>query len=497
MINSERNNNSEPALPYITDWNAIDWHKVEKYVNNLQQRIYRAECLKDYRRVKKLQRMYINSDAVLLVAIKKVTFLNSGRYTSGIDGFKAISTEERAKLFDTMKNMNIKLHEPKPVHRRYIKKKNGKFRSLGIPVIIDRIYQEIIRMALEPQAEVNFESTSYGFRPKRGCHDALSRIMLDIRSGRWKYVFEGDFKSCFDTLSHDFILNEIKTFPAKKLIDKFLKAGYVDNNIFHNTKKGTPQGGILSPLLANIALTGMENMLNISHREKTRKNGFTYYMSSGKYRMVRYADDFVIFAQNKKDIEAVYGILEPYLEDRGLKLAEDKTKITHICHGFDFVGFNFKRYKSRKGYIYLVKPSKDSIKVFKSKIDDICKECHGHNVDYLIDRLNPLIRGVSNYWKPSSAKEIFSKMDAYIWEKVFKFIKRLHPNKPRKWLYKRYLSGYIMDNPIDKWILIGPKTGNHLIKMRWTPIKRHELIKFNNSPYDKTKEEYFNNRNLS
>jgi len=196
--------------------------------------------------------MYINSNAVLLLAIKKVTQLNSGRFTSGIDGFKAISTEERAKLFDTMKKMNIKLHKPKPVNRRYIKKKNGKFRSLGIPVIIDRIYQEIIRMALEPQAEVNFESISYGFRPRRGCHDALSRIMMDIRSGRWNWVFEGDFKSCFDTLSHDFILNEIKTFPAIDLVDKFLKAGYIDNNIFHNTKEGTPQGGILSPLYGNI-----------------------------------------------------------------------------------------------------------------------------------------------------------------------------------------------------------------------------------------------------
>ena len=205
--------------------------------------------MKDYRRVKKLQRMYINSNAVLLVAIRKVTQLNSGRYTSGIDGFKAISTEERAKLFDTMKDMNIKLHEPKPVHRRYIKKKNGKFRSLGIPVIVDRIYQEIIRMAIEPQAEVNFESISYGFRPQRGCHDALSRIMMDIRSNRWNWVFEGDFKSCFDTLSHDFILNEIKTFPASDLIDKFLKAGYVDSSVFHNTGEGTPQGGYSFPII--------------------------------------------------------------------------------------------------------------------------------------------------------------------------------------------------------------------------------------------------------
>ena len=204
-MNTSENNSSEPALPCTTDWNAINWHKIEKYVNNLQQRIYRAYAMKDYRRTKKLQRMLLNSKAALLIAIKKVTLLNSGRNTPGIDGFKAISTEERAKLFDTMKNMNIKLHKPKPTYRKYIKKKNGKCRSLGIPVIIDRVYQEIMRMALEPQVEVDFESISYGFRPKRGCHDAVSRIMNNLKTGRWNWVFEGDFKSCFDTLSHDFI----------------------------------------------------------------------------------------------------------------------------------------------------------------------------------------------------------------------------------------------------------------------------------------------------
>jgi len=214
MNTSESINSLESMLPCNTDWNAIKWHKVEKYANKLQKRIYRAACLKDYHKVKILQRMFVHSEAVLLLSIRKVTFLNSGRHTSGIDGFKAISTEERAKLVDTMKNMNIKLHKPKPVYRRYIKKKNGKLRSLGIPTIKDRIYQEIIRMALEPQFEANFESTSYGFRPKRSCHDATSRIMENLISRKGDWVFEGDFEACFDTLSHDFILNEIKGFPA-------------------------------------------------------------------------------------------------------------------------------------------------------------------------------------------------------------------------------------------------------------------------------------------
>jgi len=495
MNTSEKS--SGPALPCSTDWDDINWPKIEKYVNNLQQRIYRAESWKEYRRVKRLQRMCLNSKAVLLIAIRKVTQFNNGRNTPGIDGFKAISTEERAKLFDAMKNMKIKLHKPKPAQRKYIQKKNGKLRSLGIPTIKDRIYQEIIRIALEPQAEANFESISYGFRPRRSCHDAVSRIIMNLKSMRWNWVFEGDFKACFDTLAHDFILDQIKHFPAYDLVEKFLKAGYVDKNIYHKTEKGTPQGGILSPLLANIALNGMEKVLKISHKKKIRKNGQVYYMTNGKYRVVRYADDFLIFAQNKEDIEAIYDILNPYLEDRGLELAEDKTKITHIDEGFDFLGFNFRRYQSKWGFIHRCQPSKESVKEVKSKVAEMCKELHGHNVDTLIDKLNPLIRGVANYWKPSSANKTFSELDNYIWQKVFKFIKRLHPNKPMKWLIKTYFPIYEDEKRVNKWILTGPKKGNNLIKMSWTSLKRHELIEFNHSPYDKSKTEYFNKRILS
>jgi RNA-directed DNA polymerase len=185
-------------------------------------------------------------------------------------------------------------------------------------VIIDRIYQEIIRLALEPQAEFNFEPTTYGFRPKRGCHDAVQRIRHNIKGGKWCWVFEGDFKACFDTLNHDFILKQIKGFPLYNLVNKFLKTGYIDNNLFYDTEKGTPQGGLLSPLLANIALNGLEKYLNISYKEVIqKKDDVTYntFISMGNYRVTRYADDFVIFAKSKEEIEKVYEILNPYLKE--------------------------------------------------------------------------------------------------------------------------------------------------------------------------------------
>jgi RNA-directed DNA polymerase len=452
-----------------------------------------SDSMKDTRKVKRLQRLLLQGKAVLLLAIRRVTQTNKGKNTPGIDGFRAINDVQRGTLFDTLKTKKIQLHRPKPAYRKYIRKKNGKLRSLGIPTIVDRIYQEIVRMALEPQFEVNFEPTSYGFRPKRGCHDALRRILYNIRGGQWSWVFEGDFKSCFDTLDHDFILGKIKGFPLHNLVAKFLKAGYVDNNIFHNTNEGTPQGGLLSPLLANIALDGMEEVLKISYKE-IYSRGNTHFRTKGKYRMVRYADDFVIFAKSREDIEAIPDILKPYLEDRSLELAEDKTRIIHISDGFDFLGFNFRRYKNKDGFIHLCKPSKSSIRQFKSKISEICYQMRGHNADELIKRLNSLIIGTANYWKASSAKKTFSNMDYYLWNITFKFLQKLHKNKGKSWIKNKYYPTYYDGRHSGNWVLTGLKENNHLIKMAWTPIKYHTMIQHNNSPYDSSKSEYFINR---
>ena len=494
LMRNTHNNDCESTTPYVTDWSCVKWNKVEKYVSKLQKRIFRAEREGDSHKVRDLQRMLVYSDSALLMAIKKVTQTNKGKRTPGIDGFRALTDKKRGELFDSMKNMNIKKHKPKPAFRMYIPKKNGKMRSLGIPIIKDRIYQEILRMALEPQAEAYFEPTSYGFRPKRGVFDAAERIFNNFRSGKWCYVYEGDFKSCFDTISHDFILKQIKGFPFYNVVKRFLEAGYVDNNIFNPTNKGTPQGGLLSPLLANIALHGMEEYLNITYSKSTKTaRGKTYvtFETHGKYRMVRYADDFVIFAQNKKDIMEINEILKPYLEERGLSLALDKTKITHIHDGFDFLGLEFKRHRTKDGYKSLIKPSKDSIRKFKKEIDRRFKIMNGNNVDSLIDFINPMIRGTANYWRPFISSKIFNKMDNYIWKKTYKFLRRLHPHKGWNWIKKRYFPLYDDGYHRDKWVLTGPHEGNHIAKMSWVKIKRHVMIKYNYSPYDSSKSEYF------
>ena len=486
----------ESAKPNTTDWKDIEnkMYKYKRNVTSLQNRIYRASRKGDEKKVRDLQRQLMNSYSALVLAIDRVTKKNKGKNTPGIDGFKATTNKARGQLIDELKRKNMKFHRPKPAYRTYIPKKNGKMRSLGIPTIKDRICQEIIRLALEPAWEAKFEPTSYGFRPQRRQHDAIQRIHYNIKSGKWCWVFEGDFKSCFDTLSHDFILKQIKGFPHYNLVKRFLEAGYVDNGVFNKTYEGTPQGGLLSPLLANIALHGMEKALGITYkRYETVKNGkeFIRYVPKGKYRVVRFADDFVIFAQSKEDILKVYELLEPYLEERGLILAEEKTKITHISEGFNFLGFNCRRYKDS---VSRTKPSKESIKKFMDKVRDICKSCYGHNIETLIDKLNPVIRGTANYWRHVVSKDIFNSMDNLLWWKVYRFLRHLHPQKGAKWIKNRYYPPYDDGKHRGNWIATCPKTGKVLINMAWTPVRRYILIKHDYSPYDKDKKEYFENR---
>ena len=444
----------------ITDWDSINWNRVERYVDKQQKRIYKAEVNKDKRKVRNIQRMLTQSKAVLLLAVRRVTEINKGRNTPGPDGFIAKTSKAKGELVDRLSKKNIYDYKPSPTQRIYIPKKNGKMRPLSIPNISDRINQERIRIILEPQMEARFEPTSYGFRPKRGVYDAIERIFYNVKSNNWCWVFEGDFKGCFDNLSHDFILKELKGFTLKGVVERILKAGYLDNNVFNETIKGTPQGGLISPLLANIALNGLEEYLNITYKEINQSindKEYTYYASKGNYRVVRYADDFLIFAKTKDDIDKVRDILEPYLWERGLELAEDKTSITHTHDGFNFLGFNCRLYKSQNRYKCLIKPSKESIKKAKKKINDIFQYCNGNSVDFLIDKLNPVLLGIGYFWRTSVAQEVFSNIDNYVWKKLYKFLRRLYPNKSWKWIVKKYFPQYDEEgNFIGKWTLIGP-----------------------------------------
>lgn len=481
--------NTSAVSPHIQSWSLIDWKKIYEYVKKLRQRIFRAEQLGQKRKVRKLQRLMIRSNANLLLSIKRVTQINKGKQTAGVDGEIALTSSDRLLLYNLLKEYNIKYIRPKPAKRVYIPKKNGKMRPLGIPVIKDRIFQNIVKNALEPQWEARFEPSSYGFRPKRSTQDAIVNLFtkLSSRSTR-QWIFEGDFKGCFDNLNHKYIMNCLTGFPAKETIYKWLKAGYVDNNSFNNTDSGTPQGGLVSPLLANIALHGMEQELDVR-----------YYLDRGNHTLarnsvgvVKYADDFVVVCKTKEEAMAMYERLKLYLNKRGLILADDKTKVTHISEGFDFLGFNLRQYKTNNGMRLLIKPSKASIKKAMVTIKNVFIQLRGKPVGELITKLNPIIRGIGNYWSSQVAKETYGNLDRYIWIKVRKHLKILHPNKPFKWIYKKYFKADYTGVSKDKWILTDPHDNKtQLFKMSWIPIVRHTVVKHRNSPDDSSLKEYF------
>jgi len=280
-------------------------------------------------------------------------------------------------------------------------------------------------------------------------------------------------------------------FPAKETIYKWLKAGYVDNNSFSNTDSGTPQGGLVSTLLANIALHGMEEELGIRYHI----DGGNHTLARNSVGVVKYADDFVVVCKTKEDAINMFKKLKPYLNKRGLTLADDKTKVTHISEGFDFLGFNLKQYKTNNGMRLLIKPSKASIKKAMETIKGVFMQLRGKPVGDLIRKLNPLIRGIGNYWSSQVAKKIYGKLDSYIWIKTRKHLKILHSNKPFKWIYKKYFKADYTGVSKDKWILTDPHDKKtQLFKMSWIPIVRHAVVKYSNSSDDSSLKEYFEKR---
>jgi RNA-directed DNA polymerase len=347
---------------------------------------------------------------------------------------------------------------------------------------------------LEPQWEAKFESSSYGFRPKRSTHDAIGNLFskLTPQSTR-KWIFEGDFKGCFDNLSHEHILAKINNFPAKDLIEKWLKAGYVDNNTFQDTEVGTPQGGVASPLLANIALHGMEKELGIEYQYI---NGRGYQLKRTSMGMVRYADDFVIICHTKEQATLMYEKMTDYLDKRGISLSMEKTRVTHIEDGFDFLGFNLRQYRKKNGKTkLLIKPSKESVQKAKHAIKDVFSQTKGNAVKTLILGLNPVIRGTGYYWNKVVSKRTFDTIDNYVWLKTRKFLNRLHQNKNRDWKAERYFKPDHNGISKNKWILTDPKDNTcQLTKMSWIPIERHSLIKQNYSPDNPMLKLYFERR---
>jgi RNA-directed DNA polymerase len=456
------------TVPLAVFWDSICWGKIENKVYQIQTRIVKYLKQGKLWLVKKLQRLLRHSYYVILLAIKRVTS-NKGGKTAGVDGIVINSSELKSRTAKIIKEQ--KRYKALPLKRIFIPKKNGKMRPLGIPTIMDRIMQAIHLSAIEPVAEYYADKNSYGFRPKRSTADAITNCyQMLCRKNCAQWILEGDIKGCFDNISHNWLLNNIPT--DKKKLKQWLKAGYIFEKKLFDVEAGTPQGGIVSPVLANMVLDGLEAQLN--EKFKRRKVNYT-----------RYADDFIITGETKELLEKeVKPVVVQFLKERGLQLSAEKTVITHINEGFDFLGFNIKSYNGK----VLTKPSKKSIKSILEKVKTIIKNNRQTKQENLIRLLNPVIRGWGNYYSHVVSKKIFSQIDHHIVKMLIRWAKRRHPKKSRNWISNRYFESCDDRN----WVFRADKT--ELLEMAKIPIKRHIKIRKDANPYDTEYGNYFRKR---
>ena len=469
------------------DWDTVRWAQAEKDVRRLRQRIFAASRAGDLKKVRNLQKLMLRSRSNALVAVRRVTELNAGRKTAGVDGKVAVDAGQKAELVDWLCR-RAEPWSPRPVKRVYVPKSNGRRRPLGIPVIADRCLQALTVNALEPEWEARFEPKSYGFRPGRGCHDAIVAIHTTASRTDAKrlWVLDADLAAAFDHLDHEHICASLGTFPAVGMVRQWLTAGVIEDGGFLATEEGAPQGGVISPLLLNVALHGMEAAAGIRYHTTGTRAGKTM---PGCPVVVRYADDLLALCHSRDQAEQVKARLAEWLAPRGLVFNEAKTRITNVDAGVDFLGFAIRRFRGK----LLTKPSNDALRRIRKRLSAEVLALRGANADAVIAKLNPIITGWAAYYRIGASKRAFGALDAHMWRLVYKWASFSHSNKSKRWVTARYFGTF---NPArqDKWIFGSRDTGFYLRKFAWTPIVRHRMVAGTASPDDPCLSEYWAQR---
>jgi RNA-directed DNA polymerase len=462
------------------DWRQIDWRQVEENVRRLRQRIFTASKAGDLQRVRRLQKLMLRSRSNTLLSVRRVTERNTGRLTAGVDGEVVLTPEAKAELASRLHD-RADAFKAMPVRRVYIPKPGGKRRPLGIPVILDRVQQARVVNALEPEWEARFEPKSYGFRPGRGCHDAIEAIfqVAKGKNPRRLWVLDADLAGAFDRIGHDHLMSTLGTFPARGMIRQWLKAGVVENGRLSRTEEGTPQGGVASPLLLNIALHGIETAAGANY-------GADGYAKAGCPVLVRYADDFVAHCHTRQEALEVKARLAAWLAPRGLAFNEDKTQVLTLGEGFDFLGFNVRRYRSK----LLIKPSKQAVRRIRKRLRTELRSLRGSNAQAVIRRLNPIIRGWASYYRTQVAADVFGKLDHYLWRLTWKWATFSHQSKPTDWIVHRYF-GKFNKARRDRWVFGDRASGAFMHRFAWTNIVRHQIVRHEASLDDPALADYW------
>ena len=473
-------------------WKDINWKRVEKNVFKLQKLIYRASSSGEIHKMRKYQKLLTKSYYARLLAVRRVTQVDPGKKTAGIDDIKNLPPMQRLNLVNLLESHYLKAS---PTRRVWIPKLGrDKKGALGIPTMYDRALQALVKLGMEPEWETHFEPNSYGFRPGLSTHDAIDAIFGSIFR-KPKYVLDADISKCFEGINHDLLLRKIGKTPYRRLIKEWLKSGVLNNGQFHQPLLGvgTSQGEIISPLLVNIALHGMEERLNEFAKTLDLKasdgNQKSWQNKVESLSLIRYADDFVILHEDIKVVLQAKTIIQEWLSQVGLELKPEKTKIAHTLEehegslpGFDFLGFTIRQDQVRtakQGFKTLIKPSDKSINAHYRKLADICDSYKNASIKALIARLNPVIRGWANYYSTKVSKETYSKLDGLLWRRLWRWASRRHPNKPAKWVKQKYFPQIGTRN----WIL---NEGEYILNLHSDVlIKRHTKVIGNKSSWNR------------
>lgn len=438
-------------------WKSINWKEIEKFVKRFQGRIFLATENRNFKKVRNLQKLAQRSLYFQLFAIKRVTMVNKGRNTSGVDGFICKTIRDRVILLFKLQSFDRKNYKPSPINRVVIPKPNGGFRPLGIPTVFDRIVQILYKLSLEPELEQKFHCNSFGFRPGRNCQDVVELIKDRLKGKSEVYILDADLKGFFDNIPHKLIL---KHFPPiyQSIIGKWLKAGIREKRYLIHPKKGTPQGGVISPLLANLALNEFDHLFNPSIG--LRKNDIRRDITT-----IRYADDFVVISKSKPILSKIHKNMQLYFHKIGLQFNESKTHIVSRLSGFDFLGFHFVQYPN--SFLRVI-PSKKSIKRVGKAIKGVIMRNKQVKTDGLIYKINLITRGWSIYFRYCRSWKAFSYLDDIVFRWIWKWCVRRHPKKGKRWVMKNYFSL----QRGNKWRL----TGEYWEKLNFNDVKR---LKYN------------------
>jgi RNA-directed DNA polymerase len=464
----------------LLDWHRINWGACHRRVRSLQRRIVQAVQAGAWRKVKRLSYLLVHSFAARALAVKRVTE-NTGRKTPGVDGDLWDTPEKKASAVAHIGRWQG--YRPAPLKRIYIPKKNGQQRPLSIPTLGDRARQAAYLQALQPIAETTGDPNSYGFRPKRRCADAIDQCFKVLRqktSAAW--ILEGDIHGFFDNIRFSWTEKHIPM--NKRVLSKWLRSGFVDHGALFPTTAGVPQGGIISPVISNMVLDGLEAIVQ----------GGNWHRRVHNINYVRWADDFIVTANSREVLEeTVLPRISAFLATRGVRLSPTKTVITHISQGFDFLGQTLRKHERPQGKPakLQITPSKASVQALKDRVKALCKQSAGSTPAQLIGTLNPILRGWANYHRHVICGATFAQLDSFVWRRLFRWAKLRHPNKTGRWIAARYFPHDLGQS----WRFTDPDTGTRLLRIQEAvKPQRHLKVKGDANPFDPRWETYFQHR---